>query len=135
MKVNDGDGDNEISNGADQDEMIKYLAVDSEVFTKTLTVRDSGSWRHESSLKSGRLEEPEVEIDRADDEPPRRNRSPSRGPSRSHKDRCRRCSRSQHRETGRKVNAQPQLGTLALVQLACQLSSLFFWRHQAQHKN
>jgi hypothetical protein len=44
--------------------MINYLAVDSEVFTKKLTVRDYGSRRHESSSKSGRLEEPEVEIER-----------------------------------------------------------------------
>jgi hypothetical protein len=60
--------------------MINYLAVDSEVFTKKLTVRDYGSRRHESSSKSGRLEESKVEIDSVDDEPPRRHRSPSRGP-------------------------------------------------------
>ena len=84
--------------------MINYPTVDSEVFTKKLTVRDYGSRRHESSSKSGRLEESEVEIDSADDEPPRRHRSPSRGPSRTQKDRGRRRSRSQHCDTGRKVN-------------------------------
>ena len=47
--------------------MINYLAVDSEVFTKTLTVRDSGSRRLESFSKSGRLEEPEVETDSAEE--------------------------------------------------------------------
>ena len=95
-------GDNELSNGATQDGMINYLAVDSEVCTRKLTVRDSGSWQHNSSSKSGRLKEPEGETDSADDELPRRNRSPSRGPSRTKKD----LGRSQSRTTlRRKVNS------------------------------
>ena len=41
--LNPGDnGDNELSDGANQDGMINYLAVESVVFTKKLTVRDSG---------------------------------------------------------------------------------------------
>ena len=34
-------GDNELSNGANQDKMTNYLPVDSGVFTKELTVRNS----------------------------------------------------------------------------------------------
>ena len=36
-------GDTELSDGTNHDEMINYLAVDSVIFTKKLTVRDSGS--------------------------------------------------------------------------------------------
>ena len=76
-------GDTELSDGTSHEQMINYLAVDSVIFTKKLTVRDSGSRRHESSSNSWRLKEPEVEIEIADDEPPRRHMSPFSGPART----------------------------------------------------
>ena len=63
--------------------MINYLAVDNKVFKKKLTFRDLGSRRNKSFSESGKFEEPEVEIEIAEDEPLRRNRSTSLSPGSS----------------------------------------------------
>ena len=92
--------DTEPYDEAIQNEVCKYYEVDQGVFEEKLVASDTESGRHMSSSRSRGHEEPGTVLDSADDEPQsqHRERSSSRGPSRSHKPRGRRLSRSPPRE-------------------------------------